>query len=154
MVSFCPVSADLLPALPPPHLPSHVPGHPHHVQDVQPANPEIFSLKPVFRRLRLDLRHSLSSLAGGRWDDAVRDAASRRALLLLRLLLPSHLVPTPTSYRSSGGSANLCAAGHVPITRFICLFKIQGRCMWRLEKRELSDISSFDCILVTTGEKF
>lgn len=26
--------------------------------------------------------------------------------------------------------------------------------MWRLEKRDLSDISSIDCILVTTGEKF
>lgn len=98
VVSFCPVSADLLPA--PPHLPSHVPSHLRHVLVVQPANPETFSLKPASRCLRLDLLLSLSSLAGGRWGDAVRDGASRRALLRLHLLLPSHLVLTPTSYRS------------------------------------------------------
>lgn len=97
---FCPVSADLLPALHPPHLPSHVPGHLRHVLDVQPANPETFSLKLASRCLRLDLLLSLSSLAGGRWGDAVREGASRRALLQLHLLPPSHLVLTPTSCRS------------------------------------------------------
>lgn len=114
------------PPLPPPLC--NAPDLPRRVRaSVHQVCPVTFSPKLASPLLKPDLRRSPSLSVGGKWVAVAKAAAPSRPLLpRLHHFLPSHHVPTPTNFLSLAGWANLCAAGHVPITPFTCLFSLRN----------------------------